>query len=46
MAYSFVLSWVLLKAVDLALGLRVSEHDERVGLDLTQHREAGYTIVD
>jgi Amt family ammonium transporter len=44
--YSFVMSWVLLKVVDLTLGLRVSEHDERVGLDLTQHREAGYTIVD
>ncbi len=46
MVYSFVLSWILLKAVDMAFGLRVSEHDERVGLDLTQHREAGYTIVD
>jgi Amt family ammonium transporter len=46
MVYSFVMSWILLKGVDLVLGLRVSEHDERVGLDLTQHREAGYTIVD
>jgi Amt family ammonium transporter len=46
MGYSFVASWVLLKLVDAIVGLRVPEHDERVGLDLTQHREAGYTIVD
>ncbi len=44
--YAFAASWVLLKLVDLAFGLRVPEHDERVGLDLTQHREAGYTLVD
>ena len=33
--------------VDAAVaGLRVSEHEERVGLDLTAHRESGYTLVD
>jgi Amt family ammonium transporter len=26
--------------------LRVSEHEERVGLDLTLHREAAYTVID
>jgi Amt family ammonium transporter len=46
MGYSFIASWVLLKLVDVFVGLRVSEHDERVGLDLTQHREAGYTLLD
>ena len=44
--YSFVVSIVLLKAVDLVFGLRVSEQDERIGLDLTQHREAGYTLLE
>jgi Amt family ammonium transporter len=44
--YSFVLSIVLLKLVDVLVGLRVSEQDERIGLDLTQHREAAYTIID
>ena len=34
------------KVLDKVMGLRVSEQDERVGLDLTQHREAGYTIID
>jgi len=32
--------------VDKLVGLRVSEHEERVGLDLTQHKEAGYTMLD
>jgi Amt family ammonium transporter len=44
--YSFSVSWVLFKAVDAWMGLRVTEHEERVGLDLTQHREAGYTLID
>lgn len=46
MLFSFVASYVLLKAVDRVIGLRVSEHEERVGLDLTQHKESGYTILD
>ncbi|MBE3123395.1 MAG: ammonium transporter [Planctomycetes bacterium] len=46
MAFAFVGSLILLKVVDALVGLRVTEHEERVGLDLTQHREAGYTLVD
>jgi Amt family ammonium transporter len=46
MVFAFVGSLVLLKIVDMVVGLRVTEHEERVGLDLTQHREAGYTLVD
>jgi len=44
--YSFIVSFVLLKIVDLVIGLRVSEDEERIGLDLTQHRESGYTMLD
>jgi ammonium transporter, Amt family len=46
LVYSFVVTLVLLKIVDATLGLRVSEHEERVGLDLTQHREAAYTMLE
>jgi len=45
-AYSFVVGLALLKLVDVFLKLRVSEHEERVGLDLTLHREAAYTVID
>ncbi len=44
--FAFGASWLLLLAVKSVMGLRVSEHEERVGLDLTQHREAGYTLID
>ena len=44
-AYSFVLSFGLLKLVDKVIGLRVSEQNENIGLDLTQHRESAYTVV-
>ncbi len=46
MAYSFVVGVVLLKFVNVILKLRVSEHEEMVGLDLTQHREAAYTLIN
>lgn len=44
--YAFVVSWVLLKIVDATLGLRVSDQEERIGLDLAEHREAAYTLID
>jgi Amt family ammonium transporter len=44
--YSFVASLLLLKLVDALLGLRVSEENERIGLDLTEHSEAAYTLMD
>jgi Amt family ammonium transporter len=43
-AYSFTVTFVLLKVVDAVVGLRVSEDEEEVGLDLTQHGERGYIM--
>lgn len=42
--YSFAVTLILLKLIDLVIGLRVSEEDEMVGLDLSQHEESGYTL--
>jgi len=36
---------VLLKVVDLVVGLRVSPEDEAAGLDLSQHNEEGYDFA-
>ena len=44
--YSLVVSFVLLKVVDLVMGLRANEQEERIGLDLTEHREAAYTMLE
>ena len=38
-AFAFGMSFALMKVVDLILPLRVSEDDERVGLDISQHDE-------
>jgi Amt family ammonium transporter len=46
MVFSFVASYILLKIVDRIVGLRVIEQEERIGLDLTQHRESAYTTID
>jgi Amt family ammonium transporter len=44
-AYSFILSYGLLKLIDNVIGLRVSADNESIGLDLTQHSESAYTVV-
>ena len=44
-AFSFTLSFALLKLIDKVVGLRVKPEHEGIGLDLTQHRESAYTIV-
>jgi Amt family ammonium transporter len=38
-----LVTWVILKVIDLTLGLRVSDDQEREGLDLAQHGERGYS---
>ncbi len=40
--YAFAVTLVLAKAVDMVLGLRVSEEEEYVGLDISQHGEKAY----
>jgi Amt family ammonium transporter len=40
--FAAVASFVLLKIIDLTIGLRVSQDDEIRGLDITQHGEEGY----
>ena len=43
-AYSVVVTFIILKFVDLVIGLRVSKEEEEQGLDLTQHSEIGYSL--
>ncbi len=40
--YAFAATWVLGKIVDATIGLRVSETEEGVGLDISQHGERAY----
>jgi len=43
MVYAFCVSYGLLVALDKVMGLRVDPEHESMGLDLSQHGEAGYT---
>ena len=42
--YTLIVSFVILKVIDLAIGLRVDEDTETNGLDLNEHGEAGYDL--
>ena len=42
--YSGVATFILLKVIDLAIGLRCTEDSEKMGLDLSDHAETAYTI--
>ncbi len=43
-AYTAIVSWILLKVVDILIGLRVDEEQETEGLDLVLHDERGYDL--
>jgi Amt family ammonium transporter len=43
-AYTAVVTFVLLKAVDYLAGLRVSPEAETMGLDTAEHNERGYNL--
>ena len=44
LAFTAVVTWVILKVVDAITGLRVGDEDEVEGLDIVLHEERGYDI--
>ncbi len=44
LVYTAIASFILLKIVDMIVGLRVSEEEETEGLDLALHDERGYIL--
>jgi Amt family ammonium transporter len=46
LVFSFVVTMIIAKLVDMTIGLRVSEEEEVSGLDLSQHAEVGYALAD
>jgi ammonium transporter, Amt family len=42
--YTAVASYIILKVIDVIIGLRVTEEDETQGLDLSEHDERGYIL--
>jgi Amt family ammonium transporter len=43
---AFAGTLVILKLVDATMGLRVDAKEEAIGLDITQHHERAYTVID
>jgi Amt family ammonium transporter len=39
LVYGFSVSFIILKVIDMTIGLRVTEEQEREGLDISQHGE-------
>jgi Amt family ammonium transporter len=44
--YSFVMTGIILKVLDVTMGLRVSDDEEVMGLDVSQHGERAYVIEE
>lgn len=44
--YSFIVTFILFKILEKTIGVRVESRDENIGLDLTQHHETGYTLME
>jgi len=42
--FTAVVTWVILKAIDALIGLRVTEEEEIEGLDIVCHEERGYDL--
>jgi ammonium transporter, Amt family len=42
--FAFVMTSIILKVVDVIVGLRVTEEEEERGLDISQHNETGYSF--
>ena len=43
--FAATMSYLLLRIIDITIGLRVPAHAERQGLDITQHGEEGYIFL-
>jgi len=44
--YTGVVTFLIYKLVDIFVGVRVNEKEELMGLDLTQHHERAYTVLE
>jgi Amt family ammonium transporter len=44
--YTLVVTFIIYKLVDIFFKMRVNEKEELMGLDLTQHRERAYTVLE
>lgn len=46
LVYSFVVTFAIYRIVNLFIGVRVNEKEEMMGLDISQHHERAYTVLE
>jgi Amt family ammonium transporter len=46
LGYSFILTLIIAKVIDLVMGFRISKDEEVSGIDLAVHAERGYELTD
>jgi ammonium transporter, Amt family len=44
LVYSFAVTWIISKALDATMGLRIHEEDELRGIDIAAHSESAYLM--
>ena len=44
--YTFIVTWLICLVIDKTIGMRATAEDEVIGIDLSQHHERAYTILD
>ena len=44
MVFAFLMTLIILKAIDLVIGLRVTDEEETKGIDVSLHDETGYNL--
>lgn len=44
--YTFAATFIIYKLIDIVIGVRVSDKDELMGIDIAQHQERAYTILE
>jgi Amt family ammonium transporter len=42
--YSFIMTFIILKALDLTMGIKLDEEGEEAGMDVAEHGERGYVF--
>jgi Amt family ammonium transporter len=45
-AYAFIGTFIIYKLIDVIIGVRATEEQEAIGLDLTEHNERAYTMLE
>lgn len=45
-AYAFIGTYIIYKLIDVVIGVRATEENEAIGLDLTEHNERAYTMLE